>query len=163
MNLTNAEASRSFLPGNDQLIECFYRSNYSVFRKNTIAQFDEADRSLWERLLAEYQARWPIASAIDYEISAENVVGREWDDEDEDYRDVTEDIDCSDAIAFPCSLMYSMPDDWQQSMVKICRASSYIWEDDSQYCIHSIVPFYSDPFQDRHSRWESDNFVEALI
>lgn len=140
------------IAGHDMLVDHFYRTNYAVFLKSTIDRLSPSDLELWEKLQSEYNAKWPIASKIEYRVE---VSDGDRSDPDKDFEKVAS----SEFVIHPCSLMYSMPDDWQRQMANNCTTLGGIFEDDAIYRIES-GQFFEDPFQHRHSRWSSDKFLD---
>ena len=126
-----------------KLKDYLYRANYLVLKdSNTGRLSNDMKDKLFDLFLA-YLEKFPIASEHVY-ISCIN---------DEAGQIVESDV-------YPTSLLYSMPDEWQDQFCLVLDALNEIEWDDDSYEVALLDPteqrICDDPFGDRHKRWESD-------
>lgn len=149
--------------GSEPLREHFYRANYAVFLDSIVGQLSWDIKDESENLWSEYAAKFPIASSHRYYVTISI------DEEDEDGSEIRgEEVE---ATAFPVSLLYSMPDEWQHRLIAVMDAMRSIEEDENSYNVELLEarPIDAkkharakDPYADRWSQWDGDSDVAKL-
>lgn len=126
-----------------KLKDYFYRANYAVLKHSNIFKLSNAMKDEYDDLCVAYADKFPLASEYVYAC-----------------RFNEEESQTVQAEVIPASLLYSMPDEWQDRFCLVLDALNAIEWDDNFYHIALLDPteqrICDDPFGDRHKRWERD-------
>ena len=132
--------------GNEKLRDYLCRANYAVLKNSNILKLSYDMKSEFDDLCVAYADKFPIASTHRYECRLND-----------------EDGEVVNAEVIPASLLYSMPDEWQDRFCLIFDALCEIESDDDRYHVMLLHPekqrTCDDPFGDRWRTWETDTIV----
>ena len=118
------------------LRDYFYRANYAVLKDSNIFKLSNDMKGEFDDLCIAYADKFPIAGEHRYECRLND-----------------EDGPIVESEVIPVSLLYSMPDEWQDRFCLVLDALNDIESDDDQYHVALLHPekqrTCDDPFGDR--------------
>ena len=127
-----------------KLRDYFYRANYAVLKDSNVFRLSNDMKDEFDDLCVAYADKFPIASSHIYVCCLS----------DEDSHQIVE------AEVAPASLLYSMPDEWQDRFCLVLDALNDIEWDDDSYNVILLHPekqrTCDDPFGDRSQTWETE-------
>jgi hypothetical protein len=145
-------------PGESALRCRFYRANYAVILRSVFDQLPTEAQAKFDALMAEYAIKFPISSKHRYatvETEEDN-----WGEEENRIESTLS----GDNIAFPCALLYSMPQDWQLRFDEFCDSCNRIEMDCKSYEVELLRPGATDltdticdRYNYRNRKWATDS------
>lgn len=148
----------TYNPGEDALRCHFYRANYAVILRSVFDQLPVGEQAKFDLLMAEYADKFPISAKHRY-VTVE-VEDDGWGENEERIESTLS----GDNIAFPCALLYSMPQDWQLRFDEFCNSCTRIEMDCKSYEVELLHPgttdftnVIRDCYDYRNRKWKADS------